>query len=205
MARRDKFGASWKCPPRRGAKNLHTGVCNREVTMSWTEGSAARPARSRSAGFRGVSSMWWKQVSRAGAVVVVAACWSGCRAQSLPPAPPVLRDGVAIYSDINYDGASAFVTADIADLRAFDSVCSEVDTLNDARFTAGSHTWTNCISSVGVAAGWRAILFSDPGFAGERVELSDSIRDLRRLRGPCQGTLNDCVSSIKVVRAPASE
>lgn len=123
---------------------------------------------------------------------------SGCRAQTLPPVPPVFASGIAIYSDVNYGGESALVTSDIADLRQVVSLCSEVDTQDDAKFTSGSRTWTNCMSSVGVASGWRAILFANPDFSGASFETTLSVRDLRRVPGPCRLTLNDCVSSIKV-------
>jgi hypothetical protein len=118
----------------------------------------------------------------------------------LPPAPVALTSGVTIYSDINYEGDSAHVTADIPDLRKLTSGCAEVDTQDDAEFTAGSQTWSNCISSLGVAHGWKAILYADKHFRGTRFELTASLRDLRRAAGPCKGTLNDCVSSIQVVR-----
>lgn len=133
-------------------------------------------------------------------LIVCSLLLAGCGSATLPPAPAALTTGIAIYSDVNYDGDSAHVTADIPDLRAFTSGCAELDTQDDPRFTAGSRTWTNCISSLGVAAGWRAILYANPGFCGARVELTDSVRDLRRVPGPCLGTLNDCVSSIQVVR-----
>ncbi|MQA28485.1 MAG: hypothetical protein GEU82_01425 [Luteitalea sp.] len=127
---------------------------------------------------------------------------AGCRARTLPPAPTAITSGMVIYTDINYHGASAHITADIADLRAFTSTCREVDTHDDPEFTAGSETWSNCLSSLGVAPGWRAILYSDPRFSGERFEVAASLRDLRRVPGPCRGTFNDCVSSIQIV-APA--
>jgi hypothetical protein len=131
--------------------------------------------------------------------------FAGCRAATLPPAPAALTSGVAIYSDVNYDGVSAHITADIPDLRALASGCAELDTQDDARFTAGSHTWTNCISSVGVARGWRVTLYANPAFSGARIELTESMRDLRKVPGPCLGTLNDCVSSIQVVRTAGAE
>jgi hypothetical protein len=131
--------------------------------------------------------------------------FASCRAATLPPAPAALTTGVTIYSDINYDGDSAHVTSDIPDLRGLASGCAELDTQDDARFTVGSHTWTNCISSIGVARGWRVILFANPGFSGPRIELTESVRDMRRVPGPCLGTLNDCVSSIQVARTTGAE
>jgi hypothetical protein len=136
---------------------------------------------------------------RAAACACLLLC-AGCRSRTLPPAPAALTTGIAIYSNINYDGDSAHVVADIPDLRRITAgACAEIDTRDDPEFTAGSHTWTNCISSFGVAPGWRAIFFADPGFTGAEYEATSSLRDLRRVPGPCIGTMNDCISSIRVV------
>jgi hypothetical protein len=132
------------------------------------------------------------------ALIGVAAVLAGCGDRTLPPVPEVFEKGIAIFSDVNYGGGSALVTADIADLRKIASKCTEVDTQDDAQFTARSHTWTNCISSVGVSAGWKAVLYAGRDFSGASFEARSSVRDLRRVPGPCQATLNDCVSSIKV-------
>jgi hypothetical protein len=142
----------------------------------------------------------WSSKSHAATLALIAgaAVLAGCRQRTLPPVPQAFETGIAIFSDINYGGATALVTTDIADLRKIVSMCTEVDTQDDSHFTAGSRTWTNCISSLGVSAGWRAVLYADPDFSGASFEATSSLRDLRRVPGPCQETLNDCVSSIKV-------
>lgn len=54
----------------------------------------------------------------------------------------------------------------------------------------------NSISSVKVPPGWKVIFFKNPGFAGESMEVLANAEDL--------GTLNNNVSSLKVMQDPAT-
>jgi hypothetical protein len=61
-------------------------------------------------------------------------------------------------------------------------------------------TWHDCVSSVRVAPGWTVTLFRDKEFGGRSVTLTADTPNLDRLPGPCDGTFNDCVSSLRVRR-----
>jgi hypothetical protein len=110
-----------------------------------------------------------------------------------------LTNGVAIFPDTNYGGAAAHVTGDLPDLRAYRGACVETfDTGDDPYFSVGSRSWSNCISSVRVARGWKAILYADPNFTGSSTEVTSDLPDLREVPGPCRGGFSDCVSSLRV-------
>ena len=60
--------------------------------------------------------------------------------------------------------------------------------------------WDDCVSSVRVMPGWRATLYRDREFRGESFTITEDSADLTRVSGPCSGSFNDCVSSIRVSR-----
>jgi hypothetical protein len=49
--------------------------------------------------------------------------------------------------------------------------------------------------------GWRATLYRDHDFRGATIEITQDVPDLGALRGGCSGSLDDCISSIRVFRA----
>ena len=121
----------------------------------------------------------------------------GCQ-QSLPTAPSDLVEGIIVYEHVDYGGASAHVTRNIEDLNDFKGPCL----LFEAGQFGGSTSeiWNDCISSVRVAAGWRARLFQHDDFDGARLDVTTDIPDLRNVAGPCdKGGFNDCLSSIEVI------
>jgi hypothetical protein len=126
---------------------------------------------------------------------------AACEEQALRPPPNRLTSGIVIYQDLSYGGASAYITSDVPYLRGYASPCIETDdTLDDPHFSRGSRSWSNCMSSVRVAPGWKATLYSGNNFTGDEVEVLADVPDLRDLPGNCGGTLNDCVSSVRVSR-----
>ena len=126
-----------------------------------------------------------------------------CRQQRLLlPAPARLTSGIVIYQDAFYSGQAALVTGDVRFLRGYSSPCVEtVDSGDDPYFSVGSESWSNCISSLRVAAGWKATLYDGNDFKGAHVEVTSDIPDLRQVPGGCgSGDFNDCVSSLRVSR-----
>lgn len=131
-----------------------------------------------------------------GLVLAVALVTSsyGCTPEELPMAPSALTDGIILYEHANFLGNSAHLTADIADLRDFQGPCLHGD-------DASSRDWNDCVSSVRVAPGWRAILYRDPDYHDDSLEITDDVSNLQLVRADCdRGGLNDCVSSVRVRR-----
>ena len=61
--------------------------------------------------------------------------------------------------------------------------------------------WDDCISSIRVAPGWRATLYRNDDFNGDRLEVIGDIPNLQLAMGRCDKFgFNDCVTSIRVVR-----
>lgn len=58
----------------------------------------------------------------------------------------------------------------------------------------------NCISSIRVLQGWRAVVYEHGHFLGASLEVTGDIADLAQVPGPCKGSFNDCISSIQVLR-----
>ncbi len=127
--------------------------------------------------------------------------YAACGEQPLLPPPARLTSGVVIYQDASYGGAAAYITRDVPFLRGYGNPCIDVhDTGDDPYFSLGSPSWSNCISSMRVAPGWKATLYTGNNFKGDEVEVTGDVPDLRELPGNCEGTLNDCVSSVRVSR-----
>jgi hypothetical protein len=111
-----------------------------------------------------------------------------------PWAPSELTAGVAVYEHPDYLGAAAHITKD-TDLRDPEAGPCLAYTTN----TSQRWNWDDCISSVRVAPGWRAILYED-GFEGNQLEVTGDISNLQLALGMCDGhnNFNDCVTSIRV-------
>jgi hypothetical protein len=67
-----------------------------------------------------------------------------------------------------------------------------------ARGEGEQPTWSDCVSSVRVAEGWTVTLYRDKEYKGNSLRLTADSPNLSALPGPCDGTFNDCVSSIRV-------
>jgi peptidase inhibitor family I36 len=118
--------------------------------------------------------------------------------KSLPTAPSDLMTGITVYEHADYLGQSAHVTQDIKDLKDFKGPCERIE------YSAGTvdthHEWDDCISSIRVSPGWRATLYRDDDFDGDRLEVTSDISNLRLVSGRCdKGGFNDCVTSIRVL------
>jgi len=59
------------------------------------------------------------------------------------------------------------------------------------------HDWNDCVSSIRIAPGWRAIVFRDDDFSGQRLEVTANVPNLQLVAGSCgHDGLNDCITSI---------
>lgn len=133
------------------------------------------------------------RVYRLGMAIALASLAPGCSPDELPMAPSSLTAGIILYEHANYLGNSAHLTADIPDLRDFRGPCLHGE-------DASSRDWNDCVSSVRVAPGWRAILYRDPDYDDDALEITEDVSNLQLVREhDCShGGLNDCVSSVRV-------
>jgi len=122
----------------------------------------------------------------------------GCQT-SLPTAPAELTSGIVIYEHANYMGESAHVTEDLKNLEDVKGPC--VKTESSGETTSSKDVWGDCISSIRVAPGWRATLYRDDGYSGDRFDVTGDAPNLQLVSGNCsKGGFNDCVSSIRLIR-----
>ena len=135
--------------------------------------------------------------------VVAATVLASVCQKSLPTGPSKLAEGLIVYEHDQFRGQTAHITSDIPDLEVFDGPCVKQETItlpNGATTQSRRFSWDNCISSVSVAAGWRAILYADDDYRGGRIEVNADLSDLKSVAGSCEQGLNDCISSIRVFR-----
>ena len=127
------------------------------------------------------------------AVVIVSLILPACESDLsvLGPTPP--DQGIVIFVHADYAGSSQAVNVDVHDLTKTEGPCS-------SGAEGESPTWRNCVSSVRVFPGWTATLYRDEDFKGRSITLDADAPNLRNLAGPCDGSFNDCVRSIRVTR-----
>lgn len=129
-------------------------------------------------------------VAIVGLVLLLSAC-----EDSLPIAPSELVTGIVIYEHANYLGKSAHVTQTIESLTSIMGPCSKSESSGPA------NSWGECVSSIRVAPGWRAILYRGGGWKGDQLEVTGDIPNLQLASGECDhGGFNDCVESIRLFR-----
>jgi hypothetical protein len=124
-----------------------------------------------------------------GLVLLLQACTEPLA--TLGPTPP--GEGITIYIHASFIGASQALNVDVSNLEKVEGPCTN-------QGEGEAPTWSDCISSIRVEQGWKATLYRDRDFKGESVTITESALDLREMRGPCDGSFNDCVSSIRVTR-----
>ena len=109
----------------------------------------------------------------------------------LGPTPP--GEGIVIYIHADFAGSSQALNVDVSDLDRAEGPCS-------GRGEGEIPSWSECVSSIRVFPGWSATLYRDEDFRGASVTITEDIPNLRALPGPCDGSFNDCVTSIRVTR-----
>ena len=107
--------------------------------------------------------------------------------------PTPAGEGITIYLHADYAGPSQAVNHDVRDLEKVEGPCS-------SRAEGEQPTWSDCMSSVRVEPGWSVTLYRDDDFKGRSVTLTADTPNLTMLPGPCDGSFNDCVSSIRVTK-----
>jgi hypothetical protein len=126
-------------------------------------------------------------------VPVLALSLHSCSEPIATLGPTPAGEGITIYIHAGFIGSSQALSVDVTNLEKVEGPCT-------SRQEGEQPTWGDCISSIRVEEGWSATLYRDDDFKGERVTLTESALDLRDLRGPCDGSFNDCVSSIRIRR-----
>ena len=133
-------------------------------------------------------------------LALAALCLARCQ-EKLPAAPDTLVEGITVYEHANYEGASALLTGDAGDLAAFKGPCEHSHYNSFTNTFDTTYDWTDCISSIKVAPGWRATVFEDSNFHDDALEVTADLPNLAQVRGDTvNDTWNDCISSIRVRR-----
>jgi len=123
-----------------------------------------------------------------------------CKKDSLPTAPSDVTSGLTVYEDANYLGESALITSSIADLTDFDGPCAHTETSGSPiPVTTTTYDWNDCISSIRIAPGWRAVVYRGWEYDDDALEVTGNVPNLQLVRGDCSHDgMNDCISSIKL-------
>lgn len=106
-----------------------------------------------------------------------------------PMRPSGASEGITAYQHPRYDGDARRLAADERDLDDVVGPCG-----------GEQRSWDDCISSIRVPEGWRAIVYEDDNYRGESLTVTSDIPDLDNVRGPCGNDWDDCISSIRVFR-----
>ena len=140
----------------------------------------------------------YSRVFTTGLTGVTALLMAGCE-MALPTVPSEMTTGIVIYADTNFRGKSALVKASLQDLGDFGGPCKASDApIFSAVFDLPRTTtdsWDDCISSIRVAPGWRAVVYRDPNFKGRSLEVESDVIDLKLV---ANGGLNREISSIRL-------
>ena len=126
-------------------------------------------------------------------VVIVSVLFAGCGSDLLVLGPTPGDQGIVIFVHADYAGSSQAVNVDVHDLTKTEGPCS-------SGAEGEAPTWRKCVSSVRVLPGWSATLYKDEDFKGRSITLTADTPNLRVLPGPCDGSFNDCVRSIRIIR-----
>jgi len=126
-------------------------------------------------------------------LLAVALLGAACTEPLATLGPTPAGEGITIYIHAGFTGPSQAVNRDVPDLSKVEGPCTH-------GAEGEKPTWSDCMSSVRVEAGWSATLYRDDGFRGASVTLTADSTNLAMLPGECDGGFNDCVSSIRVSR-----
>jgi hypothetical protein len=118
---------------------------------------------------------------------------AGCGSEFITLGPTPADQGIVIFLHSDFRGPSQAINIDVRDLALTEGPCSSG--------TEGeTPSWRECVSSIRVLPGWSAILYRDEDFKGRNVTVTSDTPNLRNMPGPCDGTFNDCVRSIRMTR-----
>jgi hypothetical protein len=134
--------------------------------------------------------------------IIGLAIFASCQ-KSVPSAPSEFSPGVggiALYEHADYLGESAHIWTDVSDLRDLKGPCAGLGTCVPYGACDTTFSWSDCISSVRVAPGWRATFYQDDDFRDDHLEVTQDIPNLEATHGCSSRGFNDCVTSIRVFR-----
>lgn len=109
-------------------------------------------------------------------------------------------EGLTIYEHPNFGGDSHTADADTWALSNLKGPCGEY--YDPDRGIQRDGDWDDCVSSIQISPGWEAVVYQHAGYSGDSLVITDAIRDLDDVAGPCGGDWDDCISSIRVQRSP---
>jgi hypothetical protein len=115
----------------------------------------------------------------------------GSRLITLGPTPP--EEGIVMFIHADFAGSSQAINSDVRDLTRAQGPCS-------GGAEGEEPSWSKCVSSIRVFPGWSATLYRDEDFRGASATVAADTPNLRNMPGPCDGSFNDCVRSIRVAR-----
>jgi hypothetical protein len=132
-------------------------------------------------------------IARALPPVVFALLLPACSEPLVTLGPTPSDQGITFYLHAGFAGPSQAVNVDVQDLGRVEGPCT-----NGAE--GERPTWSDCMSSLRVISGWTVTLYEDKDFRGRSVTVTADTPNLTALPGPCDGSFNDCVSSLKVAK-----
>jgi Beta/Gamma crystallin len=131
---------------------------------------------------------------RVACTAALALLFPACEEERQPLGPTALDEGIVVYIHAGFRGSSQAIAADVPDLDKVEGPCSKGD--GDST----TLSWDDCISSIRVMSGWGVTTYRDRDFKGTAVELTADSVDLSAVNGSCDGSFNDCISSLRVYR-----
>ena len=98
-------------------------------------------------------------------------------------------------------GASAHVTEDLKNLEDFKGPCIKTETSGAPRDIDKQGRLGRLHFVDPCCPGWRATVYRDDGYDGDRLDVTSDIPNLQLVSGDCsKGGFNDCISSIRLIR-----
>ena len=131
------------------------------------------------------------RIARPFSLFVLSLLVPGCTEPLAVLGPTPVGEGITLYIHADFAGASQALNVDVGNLEEIEGPCTEGEEGEEP-------TWSDCVSSVRVVPGWRVTLYRDSDFRGQNITLTADTPNFRMLPGPCDGSFNDCVSSIRV-------
>lgn len=139
-------------------------------------------------------------------ILIILILLAGCGGQDpMGPAPPPTA-GITVFARADYHGPRRTFLADVEDLkRLVDDPQPDEEECAEKIF--GQEYWTDCISSIRVAAGWWVIVYVHDNYRGDSLVVTSDIPDLGAIQTPSQPeftstpwTWDETISSIRVRR-----
>ncbi len=126
---------------------------------------------------------------------------AGCEGSPIDPVGLVPSAGILVFARADYHGPYRILVDDVSDLSLVDDEPQPTAGECAAKIFGQEH-WTDCVSSIRVADGWRAVVYQHDTFRGDSLTVTSDIPDLSRITLPSDSTWtwDDVISSIRVFR-----